>query len=946
MATVDAGQWLRGFGAPDLGLLYLLRGLRWFLVDVITLHHQRVAAGLLACGLAFLVYYWIASDGLPSVQDQTEPYFSFLGAENHQRFGILKGSFIQDYSTSRDPAAHPYYYTHNPDFPIIYSYLLLQLGLDSLPAQNFTAIFVLLLGFFYMYKLFVLVLRSPLAGLVVLLIAVTDYLGSLAYGANLYRSWTWPVIFGAVYHVLAWDRAEPGSPWRRRHLLLGLLWLFLGVYYDYGVALLLIGILLLLPASKLFQGGWRRAGGFLLGGAVPSFALHSALVIAAVGTSAWATDLIFTATNRAIGRPTREFLEQFYSDNSMVLWGLPEVDAATAQQFITVTFVDRIQTTFGLTTVIIGGLAGVVLALYLGRKVVRRLLLNIIRVRMGSALARLTWWCAQTRWGRPVAEVASDVAPGLAPGLKLIAVIMLASALTWILLPGQTLYLYIQPFVPFFVVFFSVLRAIVLWTLLRVGIAATDRRHHFLAVMAFGAGIGLVLEIGLLQGRNLAAQPPEPLGSAQVLDKFRDRSTITNYQFAYTRYFTKEWSTVVGWNGEVIEPPWSNHYLFERDKADNRNKYQDPEYLVLQAGHNQALPSTLDLRRRYKLVEQGDDFAIFHLRREAEDQGRFPLRSFGEIKIEPEAVTASSINRGDLGPSQLVDGDFESFWHIRVPNPNQGALLGQARQHWVQVDLQTPRVVAAVGVVPRLQTPGQFWGDTGTRIKGSDDGENWTDLAQLKLQNAYIEPTDPGWVHYQFNNAKAYRYYRISTDWREFKSLAELRLYTPSSAFRSGAVLLTVPAAAAFTLRDYSKLETGAAFAAASSSIEGGGGPAAAFDLDPNTFWHVSVPKQQNVHWLSVALGRPTLVRAVTVTPRVGQPGQFWDGDHALLQGSEDGIAWTALAFLAVDRARLSPAAPERLVFEFPNSSQYSFYRLLVSDEQFHSLAELELFTR
>ena len=164
---------------PSPGFLPALTQGAVDLLDLATRYHRRIAVALFAGAFVFPLYFWTASDGLPSVQDQTEPFYSYLAVENLDCFGFFDQFALQDYATSSDPAAHPYRYTHNPDFPMLYSFLLLQFGVDSLPAQNFTAIFVLLLGFAYMYLLLSLVLRTPLAGLVVVAIAATGYLGSL-----------------------------------------------------------------------------------------------------------------------------------------------------------------------------------------------------------------------------------------------------------------------------------------------------------------------------------------------------------------------------------------------------------------------------------------------------------------------------------------------------------------------------------------------------------------------------------------------------------------------------------------------------------------------------------------------------------------------------------------------------------------------------------------------
>src|SRR3989338_3149035 len=79
---------------------------------------------------ASLFYMWHASNGLPGMKDQTESFTTYIAAKNFNDYGITNLSFLEDYATSPDPKAHPYYYTHNPDFPIYASYLLIKMGFD------------------------------------------------------------------------------------------------------------------------------------------------------------------------------------------------------------------------------------------------------------------------------------------------------------------------------------------------------------------------------------------------------------------------------------------------------------------------------------------------------------------------------------------------------------------------------------------------------------------------------------------------------------------------------------------------------------------------------------------------------------------------------------------------------------------------------------------------
>ena len=180
------------------------------------------------------------------------------------------------------------------------------------------------------------------------------------------------------------------------------------------------------------------------------------------------------------------------------------------------------------------------------------------------------------------------------------------------------------------------------------------------------------------------------------------------------------------------------------------------------------------------------------------------------------------------------------------------------------------------------------------------DGRKWTTISTLAVNGAFVEWSDPGWIHCLTPNQALYRHYRLWIEHPLFHSLSELRLYAAGAAPR-GAALSTVDARS-----QYGPVNLTGATVRASSANLAQQGPGAVFDGDLETYWHVAFPTSGAEHWISVELPVAATVDAVAVTPRAGHPEQFWNGD-ALVEGSQDGEAWVPLVALSVSRPRFRP---------------------------------------
>jgi hypothetical protein len=933
----------------------LERPLQWihsFFEEFVVSHALQISLLILTFALAFLLYFWLATNGMPRIQDQTESFNSYLAAENLYNHGLWNLRLLEDWATSPDSVAHPYLYTHNPDFPNLYSYVLLRLGITSLPYQNLTAVFILLVGFWYFYKAISAITRSPLAGLIALSIAATDYLGALVMGANLYRSWTWLLFWGTIYHLVASGQSAETRR-GRIHFIAAVALYFLTVYYEYGIALLLTSTLFFIKLFGIYAASWKRHLTFIFATAIPSFAIHALLVISAIGFVAWFKDLTMTITNRALGTPTRETLEQFYAEHHLVLWGYPKLSLDALIHFLTRVFPERIETIFGTATLWILGLSAVIAVWYIINQGIRILGKFIhIKISMGSGVYRP----ARSRlrklsrslyeaWTTTL-DLYQSLPRLFSSSARFMGALALSYLVVFLVFPGQTMYLYIGPFVPFFVLFLDALRGLFLWVVLQSGLVAIGKRLYIHGSIFLLLSLAFIAHTASVELGNFNANYPAPFGSALVLEKYRGYSSVTNFQSSYVRYFTKERTTVMGWDNKPIEEPFESKYTFERDYSINPQKYQQPDYAILQAGHNQPISSeiTRTLRRLYPMVEAGADYEIYNLqeRLTMSPEGGPGGTPYIQIPLSPDLLQVSSANGSNEAKQNLVDGNPMSNWHVKFPT--------ETEEHWIIIDMGSETIVQALGIMPNVNSPNQIWDQDHATIQGSHDKRAWSNIALLVVDKGTLEKDTPQWLYYAFQNNTAYKYYRILIQDDIFLSMAEIELYQRDTLVSALIATLTptpppkAPLAETVQLVD----ETMVALVPIWLQVSSANGPNEdrqnLTDGNPMSNWHVKFPPDTTEHWILIDLGKDDNLEALGIMPNVNSPNQIWDKDHAAIQGSADKVEWTNIARLFADKNTLEKDNPQWLYYTFQNTSAYRYYRILIRDDIFLSLAEVELY--
>lgn len=915
----------------------VLRQIGSFMNGFVLPRAEQIALLILGMVLVFELYFWFKTDGMPNIQDQSEAFTSYMAARNLERYGLLDLHLLEDYATGSSPEAHPYYYTHNQDFPFYYSYILLKLGIDSISYQNLTAILILLIGLWYMYKATSIV-ANPAAGLAVLAVGATDYLGTLAFGLNLHRSWTWLVFFGALYHLLAGHKASGVK--RKLHFGTSMAFLFATTYFDYQIAILLILSVLLLRVFRVYERSWKTTFVFALAPAVLAWSVHAAIVVWAVGPEVFLKDLRYTITNRILGTPSRESLENFYSEHSLVLWGYPNLTPDLIKDYIGI-FRERVDSLFGRFALYLGFLWLVSTLAYLiyrlSQQLPRRWLLGVYLTC--STRVSIPVWLRRTvgvillpfriirRLATDAGELWQTGGPELSSAARFLMAILIATLVTCVLLPQHTFLVFVGPFLPFFVLFLSVMLGITLWALFKIGFTSLSRRYQYIYSFCLVV-IAIILTTSIVEARwqNYQDNPPNSFGSATVLDKYRGYPTITTYIASYVNYFTEEWVNLAGWHGEPLQAPFDSKYLFERDRVDNPDKYQYPAYIVLQAAHHQPLPDTSLIRDDFQVVEAGDDYVILRVEGGSKQE-------YIALDLKPVALQVSSVNLPNQGKNNLIDGDPDSFWHVEIPKTWD--------EDWIIFNLENAENIRALALKPRKGYLDQLWEDDHAEFQASNDGVRWVNLGKLYIDKSKLENVNPGWTYFYFNNPKEFRYYRILIKDRQFLSLAEIELFRSRNKD-----IFKISNSPSFDPQLFAKVGLSASDIDVSSFNLTTQGKENLVDCDPDTYWHVAQPKTGTEDWVIADLSQPERVEGIAIIPRRGFANQLWTGKNARIQGSNDRNNWDDISKLELKRDEINDAIPNRVHLNFKNEKNFRYYRILIEDHQFLSLAELELYKR
>lgn len=112
-------------------------------------------------------------------------------------------------------------------------------------------------------------------------------------------------------------------------------------------------------------------------------------------------------------------------------------------------------------------------------------------------------------------------------------------------------------------------------------------------------------------------------------------------------------------------------------------------------------------------------------------------------------------------------------------------------------------------------------------------------------------------------------------------------------------------------------------------------------DNDPDTYWHISIDKLGKPAWVAADFGEGNekVITSLAALPRKGIPWQFFES--ATLLGSNDKKEWYPLTQINTETL-LEDNKWQR--WDYSNDKAYRYYKLLINNKYFCSIAELAFF--
>lgn len=133
-----------------------------------------------------------------AIGEQFEAYHAALNIERFR----WRWAGVQDYATNPDSAAHPLLYTHHANNGLYFSYLLMQLGIVSLPLQAALSIIGSAGGLLVTFLCFRRFTGSIIFAGLALAILSLDFDFIRNWSVNIHRGFTYLSVFGTVLVII------------------------------------------------------------------------------------------------------------------------------------------------------------------------------------------------------------------------------------------------------------------------------------------------------------------------------------------------------------------------------------------------------------------------------------------------------------------------------------------------------------------------------------------------------------------------------------------------------------------------------------------------------------------------------------------------------------------------------------------------------------------------
>jgi F5/8 type C domain-containing protein len=751
--------------------------------------YDRLALLLIVLLAAVLFLVWARFPEYKSF-GQGDPYLDanqYLPGKNFAERGFFREHFLAEYATGPEEC-YPLWYTHNPSLSEIMSGLYYRAGLHKISQQRVIAILWNLLAAWFFY-----LLLKRLAGPLIALISLAVFISNplyIAWGDNLFTNHQWCFVFAGMYFFLrAIDTAK------RANLYTGLaaLCFFLLCYSNYEyvafVAIFFVGVKVL----KIRKVPWSRIL-IPLGAGLMAVFIHQVCVIRAIGFDYWLLDKTESFLHRT-GMGITPLME-IYRRVPILMWEeQTRLHGSYTLSIYWKGFYLHLENLFG------NGWSIIFLAICIFG---RRFLPGTVSDRKKLSRTIILFFIMSVFWFLAFVQHTADH--------------------QW----GSTILL----FAPFAAFLYGATLAGILLNFIR----GNNRVSITIGILVIAAGLS-----GLIWGRVKSFRPFQPYPGISTLKKYRGKPLLTNaiptlvstytgmptgwlgnkhpaLIFSHSRYLVNPACTDLPEPNFFFSPRHPEYPEFSRTV----DSWLTPRFQVEERGSDYTIynlkkpldPSVRRLADREMLVAirqkltRGVAARLGETPPSSEYAGRaigknsnrsiaeqvawkvlaligspsFPRTNAGDIPMTitpvtgnllslPSRLEASSHIEGERPVDNLRYPDPMRYWHVALERIGEPA--------WVTVDLGINRAqpVNFIRTRPRADIRRQYFRTA--VIQGSQDGEDWEDIAAVIEDEV---PSSAGWRGWVFRNDIPYRLYRLFIiDGHEengaFYSLGALELY-------------------------------------------------------------------------------------------------------------------------------------------------------------------------
>ncbi len=164
--------------------------------------------------LVYLVLYTaflVKTNFLPYVFDNNESFSAYVHGSNLYHFGLSKSYGLTDEAYGVDPAAHPYVYTHQGNFPRIVAYLMYAAGIRTIEAQ--IAVSTLTTGLATVLLVWAVFreIGGRSAGLLAATLFMTEYILTAQWLVNTFQVWHALLLFSMLWLIERYRRTRSAS---------------------------------------------------------------------------------------------------------------------------------------------------------------------------------------------------------------------------------------------------------------------------------------------------------------------------------------------------------------------------------------------------------------------------------------------------------------------------------------------------------------------------------------------------------------------------------------------------------------------------------------------------------------------------------------------------------------------------------------------------------------